>query len=392
MHLRTSQHWIRDIWAIIGVTFALLIIVELLASAVLGLRDSGRQVFDPRAHADSYAGATWAPAYFDELAKSSATRWTPFVYWRRVPFSGAFITVDSVGLRATSASSLRQAESGTRPKIYLFGGSTMWGTGARDAHTIPSELQRLLETEGFDVDVVNLGESGYVSTQIVIELFLRLRRGERPSLVILYDGVNDTFSSFQNGVAGIPQNESNRIAEFNLMQPERASERRMLVLLDFARNRAVVRLARRLVAPRSVATGDVAPAPVDLTLARSTVAIYLENIRLARALGSQYGFELLAYWQPTILQKRHLTKYEESERTKIAAYAPFVESTYGFLRTSTAMDSASSFVTDVSDIFESVEEPLFIDWMHLSERGNALIAERLGVDVLRSLREVTPGS
>ena len=50
----------------------------------------------------------------------------------------------------------------------MFGGSTMWGTGARDACTIPSLLARALQGRGMSLEIINFGETGYVRTQEVI--------------------------------------------------------------------------------------------------------------------------------------------------------------------------------------------------------------------------------
>ena len=45
-------------------------------------------------------------------------------------------------------------------------------------------------------------------------LELELQRGNVPDVVIFYDGVNDVFSTFQNGASGLPQNEASRVEEF----------------------------------------------------------------------------------------------------------------------------------------------------------------------------------
>lgn len=98
------------------------------------------------------------------------------------------------------------------------------GTNARDTFTIPSLLARAVEGRGINVEIINFGETGYVSTQEVITLLLQLRQGNVPDIVIFYDGVNDTYSAYRNEIAGIPQNEFNRVKEFNLTKSERLKE------------------------------------------------------------------------------------------------------------------------------------------------------------------------
>ena len=71
----------------------------------------------------------------------------------------------------------------------MFGGSTMWGAGARDDYTIPSFLSKML-TQAFPgrIRVVNYGRSGFVSTQERILLFQALQHGCRPQIAIFYPG------------------------------------------------------------------------------------------------------------------------------------------------------------------------------------------------------------
>jgi hypothetical protein len=192
-------------------------------------------------------------------------------------------------------------------------------------------------------------------------------------------------------VAGIPQNESNRVAEFNLTQPERESDRRMLALKDFARRRAIVRLLRRVAADDASTAARAAPAgprigsAADTALAAAVVSTYLANLRIARSLADEFGFQLLAYWQPTVMQKATRSAYEEAERAKAAAVAPLLELTYAALRASPAARGPSAAVVDLSDVLSGQGEPLYIDWMHLGETGNGLIARRMHEDVKRAL-------
>ena len=104
----------------------------------------------------------------------------------------------------------------------MLGGSSLWGFGARDNETIPSLLARDLDQRGWRVDLKNLSEIGYVSTQELIALFRELQAGYRPDVVIFYDGVNDTTAALLlEGEAGLTTNEVNRRQEFNLLQSPR---------------------------------------------------------------------------------------------------------------------------------------------------------------------------
>jgi hypothetical protein len=71
-------------------------------------------------------------------------------------------------------------------KASFFGGSTMWGVGANDAGTIPSQFAALTK-----VHAENFAESGYIAHQSLVLLLQLLQAGHRPDLVVFLDGVNE---------------------------------------------------------------------------------------------------------------------------------------------------------------------------------------------------------
>ena len=126
-----------------------------------------------------------------QINSPQSLRWHPFVYWRAGPFQGKYVQIDEHGLRRTTS----QADRATALKVFLFGGSTMFGAGSRDEHTIASELASQLSATGQDVNVVNYGQNGYVSAQECLTLELACQAGQIPDVVIFYDGVNDVAST-----------------------------------------------------------------------------------------------------------------------------------------------------------------------------------------------------
>ncbi len=128
-------------------------------------------------------------------------RYEPFVVWRSNPIINCdSITINEDGFRSTpEASSDPDAFS-----VLMLGGSAMWGVGVSDSCTIAAYFQRYLsELITRPVKVLNLAQSGHSSTQEVIELMLQLRNGSIPDLVIFYDGFNDVWGAYENGLAGV---------------------------------------------------------------------------------------------------------------------------------------------------------------------------------------------
>ena len=64
----------------------------------------------------------------------------------------------------------------------------MWGDGANDAGTIPSQFASLT-----GIFSENFAERGYTAHQSLIQLMQLLQKGHRPALVIFYDGVNEVL-------------------------------------------------------------------------------------------------------------------------------------------------------------------------------------------------------
>lgn len=379
-------------WAIVGLTLALFLFLEsaltLAFRASAALSGSSAGYVDPRGGADAYADRSWAPGYYLEFERSQIAQWKPYVYWRQPAFQGKYINITENGLRFTPAPAIT-APKGTAPvRIFMLGGSTMWGTGARDAMTIPAILSAELAHKGIAAEVTNFGESGYVSTQELILLLLELQRGNIPDVVVFYDGVNDTFSAYQQRTAGMPQNEFNRVNEFNLTGAANRARLRYIAfqnsLLDLSSVRFLKAVLNRLgwINPPGAARASAGDNRSDDPIALDVVAKYKANVQIVGALARQYGFKALFYWQPTVFHKQHLTDYENSWRRDAQSMEPFFLKTTAFVQQGMAAQGKESGFRDLSSIFANVREPLFVDQFHLAESGNGLIAKEMAKDVL----------
>jgi lysophospholipase L1-like esterase len=205
---------LRDAWLMLGIALLMILVLEVCYRA----QASGRRALRPTRSTGSikspYADSVWLPKYAAEYANTFQLRWKPYVYFRRPPFNGSMIQVDSLGHRRTIPGP--QAATDTT-HVFFFGGSTMWGSNLRDSATIASVTAQRLEQSappGMTFHVTNFGESGYVFTQGMLELQMQLRQGNIPDVVVFYDGINDVAAAAQRGEAGVPQNETNRSREF----------------------------------------------------------------------------------------------------------------------------------------------------------------------------------
>jgi lysophospholipase L1-like esterase len=331
------------------------------------------------ASADAYGGADWSAGYFDEFRRAVRVDWKPYVEWWQRPFRGAYVTLDERGLRPTPG---EKTANGEAIRILCFGGSTMMGMGARDDQTIPAVLARLLTERGHRVSVTNYGQLGHNSTQEVITLQQLLKSGERLDIALFYDGINEMACAEQTGRADGLFNEARRRAEFNLLHSDRRRD-----LIAAALISSVPRTMRRLRRVTGLPLrGPLPVEQVDLSqvdlaaLAGEVIAAYLANVRLARLLAREYGFRPIFFWQPVISTKRFKTPDErrwaddythDPERRRLLYEAIIAER-----RRRPELVEANDMI-DLSALFDDWTEPVYIDLYHLSEAGNAAIAEAM---------------
>jgi hypothetical protein len=193
----------RGIAIIILNTILLLALLELGAIVVsrLELFSSYREnILTSYLKIPYYSSQDWTQIYWQEARGAENYRYKPFVIWRHQPFTGETVNINQEGTRQTPGASCNTEAF----KVFIFGGSTVWGWGSPDWGTISAYLQKGLETETeMPVCVENFGEDGYVSTQGLIELIVQLQSGNIPDMVIFYDGVNDVYAAYESGKPGV---------------------------------------------------------------------------------------------------------------------------------------------------------------------------------------------
>ena len=151
-----------------------------------------------RAAAPAYGEAPWVEEYWCEFYRIHAG-YVPYLYTRLDDTRQPLINSQD-GVRRSYQASDRPDDA---PVVWFFGGSTMWGWGQRDQHTIPSEVARLAERAGAPIEAVNFGQLAWMHWQEVLAFEQELATRPAPDLVVFYDGVNDvnvqTYDPGPNG-------------------------------------------------------------------------------------------------------------------------------------------------------------------------------------------------
>ncbi len=376
---------LQTAWSIAGVSLALVIVLEItlrLGFALKDWRDDASAATD-RLIAQAQGDPVWPLRHARELEQLE-DRWSPWVYFHQKAFHGQTITIDDNGHRATWRPP-SQPKPARRPMILFMGGSTLWGYGSRDDHTIPSLAARRLFEGGHEVDVQNRAEIGYVSTQELISLVLDLERGDRPDVVVFLDGVNDTTSAALEGQAGLSTNESNRRVEFNLGRsaPRLVGALGGRVLGDSALYRLAQSARRRLLGDAEGWRLDQ-PRTADQGLVGAIVKHYAANVELIRSLGRRYGFRPLFFWQPVVFSKATRTPLEQAEAARYAALESIFRGVREQIEHTPELVSAPDF-QDLSALFDTQSDGAFIDYCHITEKGNEQIAKTMLTAILKAI-------
>jgi lysophospholipase L1-like esterase len=306
---------------------------------------------------------------FRELRQQDM-EWEPYLHYRFKPMNGKHNTIYENGRRKTANPSLK--DSATAVKIFCFGGSTMYSSGSRDEHTIPSELSKLIQTNfpNQNVEVTNFGCHGYTRATENIQLQRELTKNNIPDIVIFYDGVNEIISAHQNNEAGTPTNAYNRKKEFKIAH----SYKRRIKLMIYSSNlyRFVTTMQRKLFTDSSY---KQLSARSD-KLATDVADNYVGLVQLSKSLENEYGFKVFNFMQPTIYSKKNLTEAEQMYYNDQKYYENLYKLSYETVRKDSVMIKDSTFV-DISDVFDNAGKTVYFDFCHTGELGNKLVAARM---------------
>lgn len=332
------------------------------------LRGADYNPFDAPALAD----AGWKDEAGPEFADaSSGLTYTSFVGNSLRDHEGRYVNVAGRERRSYEPA----AGAGDPVDVWFLGGSTMFGFSAqRDLHTIPSEVVRLAEADGIAVRAHNFGSPGYVNMQETVLAAQLLAAGERPDLIVFYDGINDFGLAFQQafggiGVVGDPSD-----------------------LSAYAyRQRLAGQLTGSGEPPAPLGTvPDVGNPPRAAAVIEALMGTYGRGLELAGALGDHYGVPVAHFWQPDLF---NTTELEPGEREVVTALGldDFRYDAIARIARSTVASLPPDAV-DLSDAFAASDEPVLTDQAHTNELGARLVAEAMYPHLAPALAALADGA
>lgn len=333
-----------------------------LVSRVIAPSRVPKKLTDLQKSSPVFAQYDWAAAFWLEETPRQQLRRTyvPFRLWGLTKWHGQYVNNDesATGFVRRTIDPVKAGCTGQK-QLWVFGGSTVYGTGVPDFATMPSYLSRDLNAGNVCLVVTNFGVEGYVSNQELLALVDQLKVNGPPDTVIFYDGLNDSGAA--QASSGPPEPHF----EFAVIQ-SRFNGSISGPLNYLASYRLVSEMVHSLRGSR--AQHSALDESHDKAVA--TLDNYEANLRVAQALSRAYNFKFYCFWQPSLYYgHKPLVPFEQK--------LPVTDD-WGRIMSAVYEEAANratkkDFVF-LGDVFDSVKEPLYLDQGHLAPRGNELVA------------------
>lgn len=292
----------------------------------------------------------------------------PFVGWKSLPYKGSTTTVNQQGNREHTP----PAYDGERTaSVHFFGGSTMWGEGSDDQHTIPA----LFNGKFPEYNVVNHGQLAYNTRQEVDALISLYSKKVFPDVVVFYDGVNDAAFLCPSEINELPAHRLVPMFRNKIYVPKSAYVKEALYKA-FLEN--IILLMNRY---REPAKGQ---SPYDCVSnpekAEEIAEMFMLNWEMAHQIVTSRGGRFIAILQPAALFGNPKTDHLKIDDDLKANFSDI----YTRIQKKIA-ERGHPWIFDLSDVLNR-DEYIYIDWCHVSPNGNAIVAEHLA-DIFRKMEQ-----
>lgn len=345
------------------ITFAVLLVIVNWASGVY-VRKTERKVNRedlPNYHDDREHARQVFRDYY-----SVKHQYEPFVGWKSLPYRGQTVTISVDGERIH----LPEPGGPSGGKVVrFFGGSTMWGEGADDQHTIPALFNKLNP----EFKVYNHAQLAYNTRQELDALISLYSRNEKADIVIFYDGVNDAAFLCPSEIEALPAHRLVPMYREKLYRGTAATAKDLAYRV-FVEN--IIGAVNRL-SGKGTAAGayDCVSKPGK---AEQIAEIMMRNWEMANELVTARGGRFIAILQPAAYigkpQTGHLTLDPELGRNFAEVYRHLQQK---------IRERNYPWIFDLSDRFDG-SDYIYIDFCHVSPNGNQIMAEQISSVVNRN--------
>lgn len=307
------------------------------------------------------AALPWGKAHFDEIQSLKYT-YSDFVSWRLQPVAGKTINVDKDGNRRDMLSGDVTPD---RARVWFFGGSTMWGTGARDNETIPAEFKKISHLATF-----NFGQPGYTSHQELNLLMKTYLAGGHPQSVVFYDGFNNILVGCRQDEGAFGTMQGKQIRDY--VDAGTQSHTGSQTLDVFSPSIRAFRAISNRVDRSKLASIDYDCA-ANSAKARQVAMLMVEDWAVAKSLVEANGGQFIAILQPSAYTGSPNLAYLPDIRSDLS-FRKQVDAVYPMVRK--ILSERHFPYLDLTDIFDG-EEHLYIDGCHVIPVGDRKVARAI---------------
>lgn len=298
----------------------------------------------------AFADEPWRAALLRDEGGAGA-QYDPLLLWRNpTDYASRYINIVD---RARTSYRPRQDLGRPPLEVWFFGGSTMFGYGQRDGHTIASQVVRRAEADGIAIDARNFGVVAYTNWQEAEWAAELLTSRPAPDLVVFYDGKNDVGSYLLEG------------------QPAELST----VFAD----QVAVALGRGGVRFLAV---DARPDTIESDSPENAARLYNQGVAFSHRLVEGFGVPVRTYFQP-FLYTRDLPVDDAVLAFHGITNAPYQRQLYDQVRP--LLDPS---VVDIADCLDDLDREVYWDDTHHNELGADVISGCLYTDLAPELQRL----
>jgi len=352
-------------------TLLILIILELILSIVFNFNDKRRYNENVafKIASGAYVGVDEeiVKEIYEELYYLD-TQWNPYTHFKLKKQTTKYNNINAKGHRKTLNRNLKDSTNAL--KIFCFGGSTMYSTGARDTMSIPSILSKLIYERfpKINVEIINFGCHGYNRSVENIQLQHELLNENIPDIAIFYDGVNEVISGYLNNEAGLP---TNAILNKQESKIRFSYKRKVKLLLQSSyTNRLIKFLKNKLFRHKNI--NHKASKKLSTEIADN----YINNLKITKSLSEHFKFNVYNFLQPNIFNKKVLSDPEKIMLKNSYYYEDLYKNSYKSITEHNSIKNDSTFV-NISRSFDEEYQTIYTDFCHTGEKGNSIVAKNI---------------
>ena len=303
--------------------------------------------------------------------KQSGVQFRSFLGWKRQPFTAKYQNVLDNGYNTRLSTNTALNNS-----VWFFGGSIIWGTGSPDSQTIPSYYAQRTGS-----NVLNLGETAWVSRQSLNQFIDLLGDGYRPKKVIFYEGTNDILHGCRVELKNVPSH--SREGEIDKALSKDGEWRALSKFNKSAINfiispyKAVAaKLGFNVSKHQSYGALDCSTNPEK---ADKIASHLVNNWYTAYNLSKAFGAEFIGILNPNSFVSSQSTEYVHTGDSYVE---PEIKSVYPIIRDKmnesckVDLDFCQQLV-DGSSWLDNSKRAVYLDFSHLNSAGNKIIADKI---------------